>query len=124
LESQLVKPERLLQNVTLLLMSIVGAVIVVLWGIHQVQISDPYVKSVLTLQGDPVQGHAIFQMNCTGCHGMQANGKVGPSLRHVSAHKSQVGLIYQVTSGQTPPMPQFQPSPKEMADLLAYLESL
>jgi hypothetical protein len=33
-------------------------------------------------------------------------------------------LIHQVTSGETPPMPQFQPSAQEMADLLKYLESL
>jgi len=33
-------------------------------------------------------------------------------------------LIRQVTSGQTPPMPQFQPSPQEMADLLKYLEQM
>ncbi|RDH51814.1 cytochrome C, partial [Mastigocladus laminosus WC112] len=32
--------------------------------------------------------------------------------------------IHQVISGDTPPMPKFQPSAKEMADLLSYLETL
>jgi len=75
-----------------------------------VRVSDPYVKSVFSLTGDSVQGHAIFQMNCAGCHGLQADGSVGPSLQHLK-RKSCFGLI-QVTSGDTPPMPQFQPVPK------------
>lgn len=98
--------------------------LIVLFGIHLIQLSDPYIKSVLTLPGDAVQGQAIFQMNCAGCHGLQADGSVGPSLQGVSKHKSRYGLIRQVTSGETPPMPQFQPNVKEMADLLKYLETL
>lgn len=85
---------------------------------------SPYLKEVLALEGDLVQGHAIFQMNCAGCHGLEANGRVGPSLKGVSEHKSKRRLVEQVISGKTPPMPQFQPSPQVMADLLSYLESL
>lgn len=94
------------------------------FGVQLVRASDPYVKSVLSLAGDPIQGHAIFQINCAGCHGIEAYGRVGPSLQAVSKHKSQYGLIHQVISGETPPMPKFQPSVQEMADLLSYLESL
>jgi mono/diheme cytochrome c family protein len=124
LENQLAKPERLVQNILLLLLALTAATVVTLWGIHLVQVSDPYVKSVLALEGDVVQGHAIFQMNCSGCHGLMADGRVGPSLKGISERKSRVALIYQVTSGQTPPMPQFQPNTQEMADLLEYLRSL
>lgn len=99
-------------------------VLLALVGIHQWQVSDPYVHQVLSLAGDPVRGHAIFQMNCAGCHGLQADGRVGPSLQGVSKRKSEVGLIHQVISGNTPPMPQFKPNPQDMADLLSYLESL
>lgn len=107
-------------------MVLTGVLIVnlILFGIYQMRLSDPYIKSVLTLQGDAVKGHAIFQMNCATCHGLQANGKVGPSLRQISERKSRLALIDQVISGKTPPMPQFQPSSQEMADLLEYLESL
>lgn len=109
--------------------TIVMAILVVLLlllalGMTQLRRSDPYVESVLALQGDPVQGNAIFQMNCAGCHGTFANGRVGPSLRNVGDRKSKASLIHQVISGQTPPMPQFQPTAQEMADLLSYLESL
>lgn len=85
---------------------------------------DPYVQDVLTRPGDSRQGQVIFQLNCAGCHGFDANGLVGPSLHHVASRKTRTGLIHQVTSGKTPPMPQFQPSPQEMADLLEFLESL
>lgn len=100
--------------------------LILLWviGLNLLRASDPYVEQVLSLEGDPVQGHAIFEMNCAGCHFQKASHQVGPSLVDVSQRKSSVGIIHQVTSGQTPPMPQFQPTPQEMADLLSYLEKL
>ncbi|MEG3839785.1 cytochrome c [Microcoleus sp. herbarium14] len=63
-------------------------------------------------------------MNCAGCHISAPESQVGPNLHRVSDRKSEFDLIRQVTSGRTPPMPQFQPSPQEMADLLKYLEQI
>jgi mono/diheme cytochrome c family protein len=93
-------------------------------GMYQFGRIDPYVQSVLVRFGNASQGRDIFQMNCAVCHGMGGVGNVGPSLKAVSSRKSRTGLITQVISGKTPPMPQFQPSPQEMADLLSYLENL
>ena len=90
----------------------------------QFQVSDPYTTKVLSMSGDSVQGNAIFQMNCAGCHGPQGQGQVGPSLQNVSGRKSRREIIHQVISGETPPMPQFQPNTREMADLLSYVEKL
>jgi mono/diheme cytochrome c family protein len=123
-DNQLVKPTTLIQRLSLIVLVLALLVFLLVFGIHQWQLSDPYVKDVLSLMGDADQGHAIFQMNCSGCHGLMADGKVGPSLRNIAERRSQVGLIRQVISGKTPPMPQFQPSPQEMADLLSYLKSL
>ena len=95
-----------------------------LMGMYPFQKSDPYIDRVLAQSGNSVQGHAIFQMNCANCHGLNADGKIGPSLRGVSTRRNKTFLIEQVTSGKTPPMPQFQPSTKEMADLLQYLNTL
>lgn len=109
------------------LLIVFAAVLILLlagFGLYQSRYGDPYVKDVLAIQGNANQGRVIFQMNCAGCHGLYGDGQVGPSLRHVSERKSETGLIHQVTSGKTPPMPQFQPTPQEMADLLKYLESL
>jgi len=86
--------------------------------------SDPYTHRTLQLQGAMGRGSQLFMINCAGCHGMAAQGLVGPDLHGVSTRKSQRQLIQQVVSGRTPPMPRFQPEPQAMADLLAYLNSL
>ena len=101
---------------------VVIVIVIALWILRPPL--DPYTQSVLNLSGDPVQGRSIFVMNCVACHGQWANGKVGPNLHGVSDRKSDTQLIHQVVSGDTPPMPQFQPSPKDMADLLIYLKQL
>lgn len=124
MDNQLAKPEILIQRLALIALAVLLVVLLAIFSVHMVRVSDPYIKSVLSLTGDPVQGQAIFQMNCAGCHGWLADGSVGPSLQGVSKRKSRYGLIHQVISGETPPMPQFQPGVTEMADLLSYLETL
>ncbi|AFZ50940.1 UNVERIFIED_CONTAM: cytochrome C [Euhalothece sp. KZN 001] len=93
-------------------------------GVYLYQVSDPYVQEVLTAPSNPERGEAIFQINCAGCHGAKGDGNVGPSLHNISERKSKLKLIQQVTSGDTPPMPKFQPKPQDMSDLLGYLETL
>jgi mono/diheme cytochrome c family protein len=124
LDKQIIKPQILTQRIVLMALAILLAILLGIFAVYAMRPSDPYIKAVLSLQGDPVQGHAIFQINCAGCHGWAADGSVGPSLQGVSKHKSPHGLIHQVISGETPPMPKFQPSTQEMADLLSYLETL
>jgi len=86
--------------------------------------SDPYTRSTLQLSGSVEQGEQLFLINCAGCHGIAAQGLVGPNLHRVDSRKSERQLIQQVVSGRTPPMPRFQPEPQAMADLLAYLHTL
>jgi len=112
------------QRTVITTLAVLLAALIAVLGIHQLQRSDPYIQSVLSLSGNPVQGQVIFQLNCAVCHGIKGQGLVGPSLHQVASRKSQVGLIQQVISGKTPPMPQFQPSPETMADLLKYLKDL
>ena len=85
---------------------------------------DPYVTSSLEKVGDQEHGSKLFLINCAGCHGIAAQGVVGPNLHGVSQRKNDSALIQQVISGKTPPMPSFQPDPQAMADLLAYLHEL
>ncbi len=103
---------------------LVLSVSLTLLGIYWYRVSDPYVQEVLSLHGDVSKGNAIFEINCAGCHGIKADGSVGPSLRDIPRRKTKVGIIHQVVSGKTPPMPKFQPSSQEMADLLSYLQQL
>jgi len=86
--------------------------------------SDPYTQATLDLVGSEQNGGRLFRLNCAGCHGLAAQGLVGPNLHGVIHRKNDRQLIQQVVSGRTPPMPRFQPEPQAMADLLAFLHSL
>lgn len=114
----------MLKRTALVLLAVVMAVVLVIAGVRHMQASEPYIKEVLAQEGNADRGEAIFKMNCAVCHGLEATGEVGPTLRGVSDHKTKVNLIKQVISGKTPPMPQFQPNAQDMADLLEYLEKL
>jgi len=70
------------------------------------------------------KGERLFRVNCVGCHGISAQGLLGPDLHEVSFHLSEKEIINQIMQGRTPPMPSFQMEPQKMADLLAYLNSL
>jgi mono/diheme cytochrome c family protein len=111
-------------RIAITMVSIALALCLSAFGFYRFQTSDPYISQVLAQPGNIAQGEVIFNLNCAACHGMGGTGLVGPSLEKVSHHKSELGLIRQVISGKTPPMPKFQPSPEIMADLLSYLESL
>ena len=124
LNDQIATPDASTQRAVRLVLILLAVVLSVGLVALQLRRADPYVRDVLALQGNSVQGQVIFQLNCAGCHGIDADGRVGPSLHHVASRKSRIGLISQVTSGKTPPMPQFQPTPQEMADLLEYLKTL
>ncbi|MCS6781610.1 MAG: cytochrome c [Gloeomargarita sp. SKYBB_i_bin120] len=108
----------------LLGLALILCLVLLSWGWSRVSTPDPYVQTVLSLVGDPVRGRDIFLQNCASCHGVQGAGHVGPSLQGVTKRRSAQQIIAQVTGGKTPPMPQFQPSPQAMADLLRYLEQL
>lgn len=112
------------QKLVLVALALITVAILAVSGVYVWQHADPYVQSVQAIRGDAVRGNAIFQMNCAGCHGTLATGKVGPSLLKVSSRRSQLSLMDQITSGKTPPMPKFQANPTEMADLLSYLKTL
>jgi mono/diheme cytochrome c family protein len=113
-----------IRQVSIGLLIILFVIAITCFAIQATRLNDPYIRQVLAANGDSIQGNIIFQINCAGCHAADATGLVGPTLRNVSSHKSDLDLINQVISGQTPPMPRFQPSPEIMADLLSHLKSL
>ena len=85
---------------------------------------SPYTVATLDLAGSADNGGRLFLINCAGCHGLAAQGLVGPDLHGVARRRNDRQLIQQVVSGRTPPMPSFQPEPQAMADLLAFLHQL
>lgn len=124
MDNQLVQIKLTNQGIVLGAIAIALTVLLIVLSIYLSPLADPYIQEVLAAKGDISNGHAIFEINCAGCHGIEANGNVGPSLHTVSKRRSKASIIHQVISGETPPMPKFQPNTQEMADLLSYLESI
>ncbi len=124
MDNQLIIPKNLTRQIVIIIMAIILSIFIIVYGISYYRMSDPYIHEVLSHSGNINQGNAIFQINCAGCHGIEGKGNVGPSLTHIAKYKSKYNLIKQVISGKTPPMPKFQPTYQEMADLLSYLEQL
>ena len=108
----------------LVLLAAVCVTLLVLLVLLPAARSDPYTRSTLQLSGSLERGEQLFLINCAGCHGIAAQGLVGPNLHGVHNRKNNRQLIQQVVSGRTPPMPRFQPEPQAMADLLTYLNTL
>ncbi len=90
------------------------------WGAPE----DPYIEKALSLTGSINKGNNLFRMNCVGCHGISAQGLVGPDLHNVTKELNDKKIIIQVIKGLTPPMPSFEMDPQSMSDLLTYLHSL
>ena len=99
------------------------ASLILLWKIGNFK-QDPFITKTLSIQGEALSGSKLFKINCVGCHGISAQGFVGPDLHEATQELSDKKIINQVIRGLTPPMPSFEIEPKSMADLLAYMHSL
>ncbi len=109
--------------VALLLISVISCLIIFSCFLSAWSL-DPYTKASMKLSGSKEKGGQLFRINCVGCHGITAQGLVGPDLHGVTADLSDKKIINQVTRGLTPPMPSFEMDSQSMADLLSYLHSL
>jgi mono/diheme cytochrome c family protein len=77
--------------------------------------------------GDVERGHAIFETNCSTCHGSGGrSGGVGPSLVGESERQDLARTIAWIENPD-PPMPKLYPSPlseRDVADVAAYVQSI
>ena len=97
--------------------------LILFWKIGDYK-QDPFINETLSLKGEALSGSKLFKINCVGCHGISAQGLVGPDLHEATQEMSDKKIINQVIRGLTPPMPSFEIEPQSMADLLAYMHSL
>ena len=119
-----VKKEKSQQGlIFLLIISCISCFLILALLVKQAQ-NDPYIEKSLGLTGSIENGGRLFRMNCVGCHGISAQGLVGPDLNKVTEELSDKRIIIQVVKGLTPPMPSFEMDSESMADLLSYLHSL
>ncbi len=107
----------------LMLITFVSSLLILLWSIGSIK-PDPFLKETLAIEGSIDAGSKLFKINCVGCHGISAQGLVGPDLHGVTNRLSDKKIVNQVIRGLTPPMPSFEVDSKSMADLLAYMYSL
>ena len=120
----LINKEQKISSWRIFLLSIsTVACLIFLWTIGNFK-QDPFVIETLSIHGEALSGSKLFKINCVGCHGISAQGFVGPDLHEVTQEMSDKKIINQVIRGLTPPMPSFEIEPKSMADLLAYMHSL
>ncbi len=106
-----------------LLSSATFVFIIFLWSMGSFK-PDPFITETLSIQGEALSGSKLFKINCVGCHGISAQGFVGPDLHEATQEMNDKKIINQVIRGLTPPMPSFEIDPQSMADLLAYMHSL
>ncbi len=99
------------------------ALLILFWNIGNFK-HDPFITETLSIEGEALSGSKLFKINCAGCHGISAQGFVGPDLHEATQDLSDKKIINQVIRGLTPPMPSFEIEPQSMADLLAYMHSL
>ena len=106
-----------------LLSTVTFALLILFWRMGDFK-KDPFISETLSIEGEALSGSKLFKINCVGCHGISAQGFVGPDLHEVTEQMSDKKIINQVIRGLTPPMPSFEINPESMADLLAYMHSL
>ena len=106
-----------------LLSTAIATFLILFWRMGDFK-QDPFIMETLSIQGEALSGSKLFKINCVGCHGISAQGFVGPDLHEVTQEMSDKKIVNQVIRGLTPPMPSFEIEPQSMADLLAYMHSL
>ena len=120
----LISKEQKISSWRIFLLSTATLVLLILFWIMGDFKQDPLITETLSIKGEALSGSKLFKINCVGCHGISAQGFVGPDLHEATQEMSDKKIINQVIRGLTPPMPSFEIEPQSMADLLAYMHSL
>ena len=120
----LINKDQKISPLRIFLLSAATVVLIIfLWSMGSFK-QDPFITETLSIQGEALSGSKLFKINCVGCHGISAQGFVGPDLHEATEEMNDKKIINQVIRGLTPPMPSFEIDPQSMADLLAYMHSL
>jgi cytochrome c551 len=98
-----------------------GAIIVVTFALAQAQVFAPSAPAGDAVEADAERGEAVFQRECAGCHGDEAEGGVGPALFETGLDATEVSTAVQQGRGV---MPAGLVSGQELADVVAYVVSI
>jgi mono/diheme cytochrome c family protein len=101
---------------------VVGAVIAVaVFALAQAEIFAPSAPAGDAVVGDVENGEAIFQRDCASCHGVSAEGGVGPALAGTGLDAATVTAVVQEGRGV---MPAGIVTGQEQADVVAHVVSI
>jgi len=85
------------------------------------------VTAVFAVSSPITQGKKLFLNNCASCHGVNAQGKIGPALNGTghSAHHSPMAMMQKIKKGGKI-MPSFRDklSDEEIMYIIRYLKSI
>jgi len=91
----------------------------------QTAVSSKNVSSEIVTTPELVaQGHEIFEMSCSQCHGDDAHGDEGPDLHNLSISNARIAAT--IKKGIKGEMPTFAKKydDRQIAALVIYLQSL
>lgn len=79
-----------------------------------------------TAAGDPARGRTLAQAWCTGCHAVESGGSDTAAPLQTAANRAgrTQSYLFAWLSDPHPPMPQLNLSRQEIADIIAYLDTL
>lgn len=114
-------PLRRIVVLPLVLFAVVSASAFTLAKLHLAKPATPAASTGPVTLGDAQRGEAVFKQMCGGCHGMNAQGGVGPRL--AGAHLSVDAARAQIDDGGGI-MPAHLVSGAREDDVLAYLAKI
>lgn len=81
------------------------------------------VDDILALDGDAAVGVGVYDKQCSGCHGDDGEGGVGPALDGSVDAYSPEQMVTLILDGQGDMPPHDYMEDQDIADLLAHLEA-
>jgi mono/diheme cytochrome c family protein len=82
---------------------------------------SPAAAPAAPVAGDTTHGRDVFVVNCSGCHGMDATGGIGPTLHGIGLTAAEVAEIVASGRGVMPPA---VVEGDDAADVAAYVASI
>ncbi len=82
--------------------------------------------AAVAVTGDIARGHSLYEQHCANCHGVDAQGGMGPSLQNEDSRKNLAQTVAWIKNPALP-MPNLYPgtlSDKDVLDIATYVQSL